>query len=71
MQQKLLMRVQTAESFSTVAADLPDNIMQRRCPKMQRFSHGSAHDVRVSKRKRLQPYALKVSAMLLTSHAAC
>ena len=45
---------------TALLADFPNNIMERRCPLMKRFSHGSAESVRVSKRKRLQPYALKV-----------
>ena len=43
-----------------VATGLPDDIMDRRCPKFRRFQHPNAQDVRVSTRKRLKPYALKV-----------
>ena len=47
-------------------AEIPEDIMERRCPPMKRFNHGAAHHVRVTTRKRLQPYALAVS--LLTTH---
>lgn len=53
--------------------DLPDDIMQRRCPKLQRFSHGAAWNVRVTTRIRQKPYALKVSlkAAQVTLAYAC
>lgn len=40
-------------------AELPDDIMQRHCPKLSRFTHGDAAKIKVTKRKRLQAYALK------------
>lgn len=49
------------EMFANDATGLPDDIMERRCPRMGRFQHQHAQDVRVSTRKRLKPYALKVS----------
>ncbi|KAL3135319.1 hypothetical protein ABBQ32_007514 [Trebouxia sp. C0010 RCD-2024] len=40
-------------------SDLPNDIMQRRCPPLKRFRHGAASKVKVTTRKRQKPYALK------------
>ena len=53
--------VQAIDQLVAAVAGLPDDIMERRCPKLNRFNHGAAHNVRVTTRKRLKPYAIKVT----------
>ena len=48
--------------------ELPDDIMERRCPKLGRFNHGDPAHVRVTSRKRAKPYALKVCLPMLFAH---
>lgn len=48
-----------APQVLAAASELPDDIMERRCPKLGRFKHGDPAHVRVTSRKRAKPYALK------------
>lgn len=63
--------VALAEKVTASMPELNPDILQRRCPRRQRAAGAVEYAVRVTTRKRLPPYALKVHCTILscTSHS--